>query len=131
MARKPRHGTARSIVSTTDFCYRLKNTRFTQTEDNTLAESMMKISGLAELTRNQEAFEKHRETLEREHMGKFALFSNGELIEVIEDEDQAYKKGYATYGYGEFTLHGIGEEPVSCGSARPYSLDELKADGLV
>ncbi len=92
---------------------------------------MVKISGLAELTRNQEAFEKHREMLEREHMGKFALFSNGEFKEVLEDEDEAHRKGYEEYGYGKFTLHGIGEEPVSCGSARPYSLDELKADGLV
>lgn len=89
------------------------------------------IPGLAELIENQKAFDRQKSELERDHMGKYALFSRGELKETIEDEEAAYEKGYAEYGEGKFSLLRIGAEPESCGSARPYTLEELQADGFV
>lgn len=96
-----------------------------------MTEVTKKIPGLAELIRNRKAFEKQEAKLKLKHTGKLALFVNEELIEIFEDEEKAYEYGYAEFGYGKFTLHEIGAEPVNCGSARPYSFDELKADGLV
>lgn len=54
-----------------------------------MSESTNKILGLSELKQNQQAFEKRRETLEREHTGKFALFSSGKFKQVLEDEEEA------------------------------------------
>ena len=96
-----------------------------------MVDSIGKIPGLAELIRNQSAYEKLRLSLEQNHSGKIALFSDGELMELIESEDEAYRKGYAEYGEGNFFLREIGESPKSCGSARPYTLEEMQRDGFV
>lgn len=96
-----------------------------------MVESIGKIPGLAELIRNQDAYEKQRVTLEQEHNGKVALFSEGELKELFENEVEAYRSGFANYGEGNFFLHEIGASPKSCGSARPYTLKEMQEDGLV
>lgn len=95
-----------------------------------MGESIRKIPGLAELIRNQNAYERHRSSLERNHSGKFALFSDGELKELFKNEEEAYRSGYADYGEGNFFLHEIGASPKSCGSARPYTLKEMQEDGL-
>ena len=90
-----------------------------------------KIPGLAELVKNQEVFSKQESDLDREHHGKFALFSNKELIAIVNSIDEGYKKGYAECD-GNFSLHEIGSDSHRhCGSGTPYTLEELKEEGLV
>ncbi len=90
-----------------------------------------KLPGLAELIKNQKAYDAQRETLESSHHGEFALFSDGELILVVSSKDDAYSKGFSECEDGKFTVFEIGEKPKSTGSARPYTLEELQADGYV
>lgn len=90
-----------------------------------------KFPGLAELIRNQKAFDAQREDLENSHHGEFALFSDGKLIMVVSSKDDAYNKGYSEFEDGKFSVFEIGEKPMSLGSARPYTLEELEADGYV
>ena len=91
-----------------------------------------KIPGLFELVKNQRAFEKQRADLERNHLGKIAIFSNEKLKHIAESKEEAFNWGYSECGKGKFTLHEIGiKTSRSTGSARPYTLEELEADGLV
>ncbi len=90
-----------------------------------------KLPGLAELIRNQKAFDAQREDLESTHHGKFALFSDGKLLLVVSSKEDAYSKGFSECEDGKFTVFEIGEKPKSTGSARPYTIEELQADGFV
>lgn len=55
--------------------------------------------------------EHHREELEREHFGRTAVMSAGELIAVYNDFDDAYQIAVEKFGLGHFALIEIGEAP--------------------
>ena len=94
--------------------------------------TIRKIPGLLELVKNQNAFKKQRAELERNHFGKIAIFSNEKLKHIAESKEEAFTWGYSECGEGKFSLHEIGiNTSKSTGSARPYTLEELEADGLV
>ena len=98
-----------------------------------MAEVQRKIPGLAELAQNQKVFAEIESNLDREHHGKFALFSKGKFIDVVNTREEGTKRGYSDCG-GVFSLHEIGNEVADnqqTGSAIPCTLEELEEEGLV
>ena len=65
---------------------------------------------------NYEAYEaKYRAALEREHLGRFALMHNREVVNIYNDEGDAYSIGCEKFGVGKFSLQEIGAKPVHLG----------------
>ena len=61
---------------------------------------------------NYEAYlANHKERLEYERPGAIALMHDEDVVEVYNDEDDAYTIGRDTYGLGRFSLVRIGELP--------------------
>ena len=67
------------------------------------------------LKKNHQAYLEREKELVEAHLGKVALFSEGELIEIYPDSDEAYNAGCEKFGLGHFSLEIIGQEPVSLG----------------
>ncbi len=49
------------------------------------------------------------------NLGKIALFSDGELIDIFNDYVDAYKFGLHSYGEGNFSIKEIGEKAQNLG----------------
>lgn len=98
-----------------------------------MKETQRKIEGLAELAKNQKVFGPMSAALVAEHDGKYALFSKGKFISVVESREEGTVRGYAECD-GVFSLHEIGTklaEQRRLGSAVPCSLKELEEEGLL
>ena len=53
--------------------------------------------------------------MEAEHWDRTVLLSDGEVVDVYNDEGDAYKIGCERFGPGRFSLHRVGERPVDLG----------------
>ena len=65
--------------------------------------------------KNIEAYESHRERLEKDHPGQAALMNEGELYHIYPNSGEAYSAGCEKFGLGNFTIINIGEQPISLG----------------
>ena len=70
---------------------------------------------IAELEKNQEAYDGVKDAMEAKHWGRVVLLSNGEVVAVYNDEGDAYDIGCEKFGLGRFSLHRVGERPVDLG----------------
>ena len=70
---------------------------------------------IEELKKNRAAFEEVRVHLELEHWGKTALLSNGTMVAIYNDEEDAYQVGCEKFGLGCFSLQQIGARPIDLG----------------
>jgi len=70
----------------------------------------------AEFKKNIAAYEKIRDKMEAEHLGRVALLSGGKLIAVYNDSGDAYDIGCEKFGLGNFFLEVIGQKPVHMGA---------------
>ena len=77
-------------------------------------------AGVVELRKNIEAYQAMKEDLVREHLGRLALFHDGDLIATYNDHGDAYDIGCEKFGLGNFSLKRIGEQPASLGAATLY-----------
>ena len=68
-----------------------------------------------EMRKNLDAYEEKKNELELDHSGKFAVMHNGELVDIYNDEQDAYKSACARFGLGKFVLKHIGGRPISLG----------------
>ncbi len=68
-----------------------------------------------ELQKNMEAFDKIKNELEGENIGRMALFNNGKLISIYNDKFDAYTAGCSQFGIGNFSIKTFGESPISLG----------------
>ena len=69
----------------------------------------------SELERNWSAFEKARQRLEAEHLGRIVLLHDGKIVAVYNDSGDAYDIGCEKYGLGNFSIETIGSRPKSLG----------------
>ena len=69
----------------------------------------------SQLDRNQTAYEAIRVDMEAKHMGRVALMHDGKVVEVYNDNGDAYKIGCEKFGLGNFSLVNIGEQPINLG----------------
>ena len=69
-----------------------------------------------ELKKNLAAFESRKVELESTDWNRIAVFHDGELVSIYNDEGDAYSIACEKFGLGHFSLHRIGERPVSLGS---------------
>ncbi len=60
---------------------------------------------------------KYQRELERNQMGRVALMHDGELVEIYNDEGDAYAIGCEKFGLGNFSIKVIGARPVHMGIA--------------
>ena len=67
------------------------------------------------LEKNHEAYLEQEERLIVEHLGKVALFHDGDLVEIYDDMDQAYDAGCEKFGLGHFSVEVVGQKPASLG----------------
>ena len=56
-----------------------------------------------------------KEEMERHHFGKVALMHNCEIVNIYNDEGDAYSIGCDQYGLGNFSLVNIGKRPAHLG----------------
>ena len=68
-----------------------------------------------EVLKNSEAYQNIQADLEKHHSGRFALMHHGGLVEIYDDNDEAYSVGCKDFGLGKFSIQAIGEEPISLG----------------
>ena len=64
---------------------------------------------LADYGRNFPAFERQEARLEQEHLGRFALFCDGELVGVYDTSEEADAAGAA---HGDYAVFKIGRQPL-------------------
>ena len=64
---------------------------------------------------NYQSFLKALPDLIAEHGGKFALMSDGEIIDFYETVGDAYLAGSKIYGDGKFSIQEINGVPVNLG----------------
>ena len=70
---------------------------------------------LAEINKNQEAFDKVREAMEGGHWSKTVLMHDGAVVAIYNDHGDAYTIGCEKFGLGKFSLHLVGQQPVDLG----------------
>jgi hypothetical protein len=62
-----------------------------------------------DLSRENAAYERERENLVREHLGKIALIYEDAVIGVFPNADEALKEGFRRFGFARMMLKLIGE----------------------
>lgn len=70
---------------------------------------------IAELRKNQEAYDAAKEQMEAEHWGRVVLLHDGAVIAVYNDESDAYDIGCEKFGLGHFSLHRVGQRSIDLG----------------
>lgn len=80
------------------------------------------------LEKNTRAFNELSLKLELEHFGQIALFHEGELHGIFQDQEAAYFHGEETFGSGAFCIFPIGRERVFRVSALSFALDDSAHD---
>ena len=71
---------------------------------------------LGQVAENHAIFLAHIEVdLLADHRGEYALMSDGELIKVCADRDEAKTLGFQQYPPGGFSVHPIGHPPLRSG----------------
>jgi hypothetical protein len=70
---------------------------------------------VAELTREQETYEAHREQLLGEALGKFVLIHGNEIIATYDTERDAINEGYRRFGNVPFFVKRVAavDEPAN------------------
>ena len=66
-------------------------------------------------TNHQKYLENYQHSIERDHAGRVALMHAGEIIDIYDDDDEAYCAGRDNYGLGRFSLEWIAQEPAQLG----------------
>jgi hypothetical protein len=79
-------------------------------------------SVVMETTINEEiaAYESLRESLEAEHMGKWALIHNREVIAVLDSFEQAAEEAVRKFGRGPYLIRQIGAPPMTLPASVMY-----------
>ena len=67
-----------------------------------------------------EAFERMREKLEADYMGKWVLFHDRALVEVCDSFEVAADLGVRQFGRGPFLIRQIGETPLTLPASAMY-----------
>ena len=70
---------------------------------------------IAELKKNQEAYDAVKDGMESGHWGRTVLLHDGTVVAIYNDEGDAYAIGCEKFGLGCFSLHRVGERPVDLG----------------
>ncbi len=70
---------------------------------------------IAELEKNQEAYDAVKDQMEAEHWGRTVLLHDGNVVAIYNDEGDAYDIGCEKFGLGRFSLHYVGRQPVDLG----------------
>ncbi|MCY4104563.1 MAG: hypothetical protein OXG55_15095 [bacterium] len=68
-----------------------------------------------QITLNADAYENHRESLERDHPGEYVLMHNGKIIDTYGQLENAYRVGHERFGHEQFFIREIGAPPVDLG----------------
>ena len=70
---------------------------------------------MAELEKNQSAYDEVKEDMETNHWGRLVLLSNGKVIDIYNDEKDACAIGNRLFGLGNFSVIRVGERPTDLG----------------
>ena len=81
---------------------------------------------MAEIDKEIVAYEKLREKLEAEHMGKWVLFHNLELIGVYDSFEKASEDAVKKFGRGPFLIRQIGTTSVALPASVIYKVDNAR-----
>jgi len=75
---------------------------------------------MAEIDAEIKAYEAMREKLESEHMGKWVLVREGQLIGVFDSFDAAAEDAVRQFGRGPYLIRQIGAPPVTLPASVMY-----------
>ncbi len=68
---------------------------------------------MAEITQEIAAYERMQGDLEREHLGKWVVVHDEELIGAYDDFEDAAHAGVQRFGRGPFLLRQVGARPLN------------------
>ena len=68
---------------------------------------------MAEITQEIAAYERMQSDLEREHLGKWVVVHDEELIGAYDDFEEAAYEGVQRFGRGPFLLRQVGAKPLN------------------
>ena len=68
---------------------------------------------MAEITQEIAAYERMQSDLEREHLGKWVVVHDEELIGAYDDFEDAACAGVQRFGRGPFLLRQVGARPLN------------------
>lgn len=72
------------------------------------------------LSRQMEAYERVRGTLELDHHGEWVIFYGGSLIGCYGSFEEAAESAVSKFGRGPYLIRRIGETPVALPAAALY-----------
>ena len=70
---------------------------------------------VSQVNSNFQAYKAMKAEMEEKHMGKTALMHEERVVDIYNDEGDAYKVACEKYGLGNFSLVKIGARPVNLG----------------
>lgn len=69
----------------------------------------------AQVQQNYEAFRERLPELLPEHRGKYALMTDGQVVEFFDTAAEAYRAGEARLGLGNFSMQKVVDKPIDLG----------------
>lgn len=79
---------------------------------------------MSQIDINHDAYrETHRHGLEKEHLGKYALMHDAQVVAVLDTLDEAFNTGMDDFGAGQFSIEEIGAQPIHLGAFGLASFD--------
>ena len=70
---------------------------------------------IAEMEKNQEAYDAVKNEMEAGHWGRTVLLHNGNVVAIYNDEGDAYDIACEKFGPGRFSLYVVGKRPIDLG----------------
>jgi len=77
---------------------------------------------MSDITTDIAAYNAMREKLELDHMGKWVLFRNAELVALYPSFEEAATDAVAKYGRGPYLIRQIGAQDVTLPASVMYRL---------
>jgi len=72
-----------------------------------------------------EAFENQREKLEQNHLGKWVLFHDGQLLEIYDSFEAAAEEAVRRLGRGPYLIRQVGAQEVTLPASVMYPLSHV------
>ncbi|MBZ5609800.1 MAG: hypothetical protein LAP38_16180 [Acidobacteriia bacterium] len=78
---------------------------------------------MADIDENIVAYDEIRQKLEADHMGKWALLCNRELVSIFDSSEQAAETAVQKFGRGPYLIRQIGAPPLVLPASVMYHPD--------
>ncbi|MCY3989259.1 MAG: hypothetical protein OXF94_11825 [Gammaproteobacteria bacterium] len=86
------------------------------------------MSQTSSLTKELEAYERMRSSLETEHLGEWVVVHDETVVGYFDSFDDAAKEAVKLFGRGPYLIRQVGEGPITLPASVLYAPANLYAD---